>query len=309
MSLYKLEVKSLLNAEENARLWDILACPRCLSSLSKINTGIECTSCHTRFKETESGQLDFRLKKEKIVKVPFSISPSYTPNEDLFHLLPMNPKIEAKTAEPQLLSKELTSYIPHPFSNSSMMLDLGCGNSRHRSTFEQAGYKYVGLDIASQEATILGDAHALPFKDESFEFLFSFAVLEHLQFPFVAMNEAYRILKHGTRFIGSVAFLEPFHGNSFYHHTHYGLLSCLEHAGFKVEHISPNPSWDVLTAQASMSLFPKMPKTLSRALVLPLKTIHKMYWKTAQMLNPNQANEIKRLLWTTGAFLFIASKQ
>ena len=75
-----------------------------------------------------------------------------------------------------------------------------------------------------------------------------------------------------------------------------------------LDHMSPHPSWDVLTAQASMRLFPKMPKALSRALVLPLKTIHKLYWKAARLLNPNQAKEIKRLLWTTGAFLFIASK-
>ncbi len=298
-----------INAEEIINLWDILACSQCLGShLAKTKTGIECTSCHSRFEETVSGQLDFRLRREKKVIIPFTLSPSYKPNEELFHILPMNPRIEANPVESKLLSKELKSYIPRPSSNSSIMLDLGCGNSRHRSTFEQAGFKYVGLDIASQEATILADAHALPFKAESFEFLFSFAVLEHLHFPFVAMNEAYRVLKHGTRFIGSVAFLEPFHGNSFYHNTHYGLLNSLKCAGFSVEHISPHPYWDVLTAQASMSLFPKMPKALSRALVLPLRTIHKLYWKTAHLLNPNQAKEIKRLLWTTGAFLLIASK-
>ena len=298
-----------MNPEEIAALWDILACPQCLSShLVKTNSGIKCTSCNAQFEEKESGQLDFRLRREKKVIVPFTISPSYKPSEELFHLLPMNPKIEANSVETQLLPKELASYIPRPSSNSSIMLDLGCGNSRYKPTFEHAGFKYVGLDIASQEATILGDAHVMPFKTESFDFLFSFAAIEHLQFPFIAMNEAYRVLKHRTRFIGSVAFLEPFHGNSFYHHTHYGILNSLEHAGFSIDHISPHPSWDVLTAQASMSLFPKMPKALSRALVLPLKTVHKVYWKAARLLNPNQAKEIKRLLWTTGAFLFIASK-
>ena len=105
-----------------------------------------------------------------------------------------------------------------------------------------------------------------------------------------------------------MAFLETFHGGSFYHHTHYGLLNCLEHAGFTVEHISPNTSWDALTAQASMALFPGMPNTLARALVLPLRAIHKVYWKIGHSFNP-QAREITRLLWTAGAFMFVASKK
>ena len=188
------------------------------------------------------------------------------------------------------------------------MLDLGCGDARYKQNFERAGFKYIGIDYCSKEATFLGDAHALPFKDESFDFLFSRAVLEHLQYPFVAMNEAYRVLKRQSKFLGTVAFLEPFHGRSFYHHTHYGLMNCLRQAGFRVEHISPNTEWDVLTAQASMSLFPKMPLSLRKVLIFPLRALHKAYWKTGHLLNPIQSDEKTRLLMTAGSFLFIASK-
>ncbi len=298
-----------MNTEKMEFLKSVLACPQCSSTLLvETNAGIKCTSCNTQFEETENGQIDFRLKREKKVSVPFVISPSnYTPNEDLFKVLPLNLKRKNDVGKPTFLSKEMASYIPRPSSKASMMLDLGCGDTRHRSNFEQMGFKYVGLDYDSQEATLLGDAHALPFRAESFEFLFSFAVIEHLRFPFVAIDEAYRVLKHGSRFIGSVAFLEPFHGQSFYHHTHYGLLNCLEHAGFSIDYISPNTSWDVLTAQASMGLFPKLPKPLAKALVFPLRMLTKVYWKAGHLLNP-QVKEITRLLSTAGAFLFVASK-
>jgi SAM-dependent methyltransferase len=299
-----------MNAEQIDFLWSILACPQCFSSpLVRTNTGVKCTSCNTQFEETGNRQLNFRLKREKKVSIPFFISPrNYEPDEDLFNVLPLNENHENSIVTPHFLSKEMASYIPRPSSKASIMLDLGCGDTRHRSNFEQAGFKYVGLDYDSKEATLLGDAHALPFRNESFEFLFSFAVLEHLRFPFVAIDEAYRVLKHGSRFIGSVAFLEPFHGQSFYHHTHYGLLNSLEHAGFTVNCISPDTSWDVLNAQASMSLFPKMPKSLAKALVFPLRTISKLYWKTGRFMNP-QAKEITRLLCTAGAFMFVALKR
>jgi hypothetical protein len=85
----------------------------------------------------------------------------------------LNPEHEAGFAELQTIEREIASYIPRPRSKTSMMLDLGCSHAKHRPSFEHAGFKYVGLDYDSKEATLLSDAHALPFKDESFEFLFS----------------------------------------------------------------------------------------------------------------------------------------
>ena len=87
------------------------------------------------------------------------------------------------------------------------------------------------------------------------------SVLEHIRYPFVMMREACRVLKPGGRLLGSVAFLYPFHSNSFYHHTHLGTLDVLEHAGFQVRHVAPTTttrSWPVLEVAATAALFPKM---------------------------------------------------
>jgi len=291
-------------------LWSVFACPQCSGRLEKTDFGAMCTSCTTEFRQTEHGQLDLRLKKEKKIIVNFVISPSFEPDETVFDFLPLNSTSESKINLEAFspMSKEISSYVPIPISKNSLMLDLGCGDAKHRSNFEQAGFNYVGLDYCSENATLLGDAHALPFKDESFELIFSRSVFEHLQYPFVAMNEAYRVLKRNSRFFGSIAFLEPFHGRSFYHPTHYGLLNYFKHAGFSVQHISPNPKWDVLTAQASMALFPKLPNAISIALVSPLRLTHKVYWKIGHFLEPDQSNELTRLLWTTGSYEFVATK-
>lgn len=295
-------------AEEMSELWSILACPYCLQPLRRTSFGAECTSCHQHYPCIANGQIDLRLKRAKALHVPFTLAPSFKPNKGVFHILPMNPNPQVEFGKPQSITGELASYITKAQINNSLMLDLGCGDTRCKTDFEHAGFKYVGLDYDSPRATLLGDAHALPFLGESFGFIFSHALLEHLQYPFIAVDEAYRVLKPNSKFIGTVAFLEPFHGNSFYHHTHLGLFNLLKHAGFNVIHISPNPEWDVLTAQASMILFPKMPQTLGKILVAPLRSFHRIWWKTGRHLYPSQFSEIKRLLWTSGSLIFIAEK-
>jgi SAM-dependent methyltransferase len=288
-------------------LWNILVCPYCLQPLQQTTQGVFCQSCNTNYATNSKGQIDLRLKRTKEVSVSFTLTPSFISHQEKFDILKMNPDPEGYFGIPFGFTKEFASYIPKARSNNSLMLDMGCGDTRHKSNFTQAGFKYVGIDYDSEKATLLGDGHALPFHDGSFELAFSRSVIEHLQYPFLAIDEVYRTLKPNSKFIGSAAFLEPFHGNSFHHLTHLGLLSCLEHSGFKVEHISPHPKWDVLIAQSSMSLFPNLPNGISQGLVAPLRSLHKTWWRIGKHFNP-KADELTRLLWTAGSFMFIASK-
>lgn len=290
---------------------NILACSNCGGRLIMSDLGAECLQCAQKYSYAETGAIDMRLKKPRTYTLDFILGSS----PDLGHEPPAAPLRRKDHPEvdfsakgiPRHLSSDILSYFPSAKSKDSLMLDLGCGNAIHREVCEQAGFEWVGLDYLSPKAPILGDAHALPFQNETFEFILSIAVMEHIRFPFVMMREAYRVMKPQGVLIGTVAFLEPFHDNSYYHHSYLGALNSLQYGGFNVDVLAPSEEWSVLMAQASMALFPRMPRRLAQCMILPVQTIHKLWWRMGSRFSKNLSESV-RVPKTTGMFTFIATK-
>lgn len=81
------------------------------------------------------------------------------------------------------------------------LLDIGCGNGRFLGTFEGKTLDYTGIDFSegligvareryrerANTSFIVGDALALPFPNDSFDNVVSFAVLHHIP------SRAYRV--------------------------------------------------------------------------------------------------------------------
>jgi SAM-dependent methyltransferase len=299
-------------------IWKLLACPACGGELAQRSNGAACGRCGAEYTGNEH-QLDVRLHSPRTSAMDFDL---YTPllPADGFDFGPLransNPQIAeyAQIPIPRLLrsgnrlNSELLSYFPRSSAGGSM-LDLGCGDKDFQDVCRHTNLDYVGLDYSGARPDLLGDAHALPFKDESFDFVVSFAVLEHLRYPFVAMREAFRVLKPGCVFIGSVAFLEPFHMDSYAHLTHLGTYNVLNHAGFDVQVVAPNQEWSALHALGNMILFPRLPKALCDLLVAPMYWLHRLWWKLGHVVDPKpRTSEAYRLPATTGGFRFVARK-
>jgi SAM-dependent methyltransferase len=263
------------------------------------------------YPERSSGGLDLRLRRPKTCELRFELGTHLPPEDHVsFEPLPMNPVPEVDFTgwqAPFHLTRELLSHVPRARTPTSIMLDLGCGEAIHRDVMEHCGYEYVGLDYDTPGAPFLGDAHALPFREASFEFILSIAVLEHIRYPHVMMTEAARVLKPGGRFMGTVAFLEPFHLNSYYHHSHLGTLNSLQYAGFDVLRIAPSTDWTGLRAQALMEFYPRMPRTMIKAIVAPVDVSRRLWQGLRRLRNPRiELNQHARNV--TGSFTFIATK-
>lgn len=279
---------------------------------------MECTMCGARYPVSAAGQPDLRLQhaKEYALRVPIGeqwlkpdfefgpIQPNPAPAFDIRHA-----HLHRGLTFGNRLTPELLSHFPHADSAGGYMLDMGCGGRDFAEICSGTNLEYVGMDYSGDQPDLLGDAHGLPFKDEVFDFVLSIAVLEHLRHPLVAMKEVYRVMKPGALFIGSVAFLESFHLDSMYHHTHLGTYNSLASAGFEVRQIEPNTQWSGPRAIAKMALFPGARRKLCNLLVWPLEALSRVWWKVEDLrhgANPHASGE--RQLATTGGYRFIAVK-
>ena len=303
--------------------WNILACPACGGDIGRYPGGAICLSCGEKFPYHGDAPLDLRLHTGKICSKTFVVGEDTAPPKDIIseRLVPnATPQIQdwADVEIPtglcyrNRLTPELLSYLPKAHVPGRWMLDLGCGASKSKAFFEGlTQLSYLGVDHAGTSADLLVNAHALPFKGESFELVVSIATLEHFAIPDIVVSEVVRVLKPGGMLIGTSAFLEPFHGNSFAHMTHLGLYRTLRDAGLEILTMAPNRGWFGLRALTEMTLFPfvVIPDLLKWLPAVPLQIAHRAAWAIKRALKGSEkASEIERLLETTAGFRFAARR-
>lgn len=138
------------------------------------------------------------------------------------------------------------------------------GGGVTRNLIESIGYKWIGGDIFfDNRFAVIFDAHHLPFKGKCFDLVLCIAVFEHLENPWRAIDEIRRCTKKKGILFSTVAFLQPFHGNSYYHMTFLGVRSLFEKNGFHVTYLKPGGN--VLQyAFKSLLPVPFLPKVLEK---------------------------------------------
>lgn len=106
-----------------------------------------------------------------------------------------------------------------------LILDCGAG---FRSVYFENVVNYEVVDYPSTD--VIGIGEELPFKDASFDGVFSLAVLEHVRDPFKCAKEIARVVKPGGFLVCCVPFLQPLHGypNHYFNMSHQGLRSLFE---------------------------------------------------------------------------------
>jgi SAM-dependent methyltransferase len=99
-----------------------------------------------------------------------------------------------------------------PRGESFSVLDAGCGTGQHVSWFHCR--QYVGFDIVNKgfeagnsdrASFCIASIYALPFKDDSFDFIFCSLVLQHIEDVPKALSSLHSILKPGGTIFTSAA--------------------------------------------------------------------------------------------------------
>ncbi|UUX91685.1 methyltransferase domain-containing protein [Methanoplanus endosymbiosus] len=144
--------------------------------------------------------------------------------------------------------------------NCNKILDVGCGDKKYHKLFSSSSY--IGLEYPSNTEDhpvdiklpdIWGDARKLPFKDNYFEALICFQVLEHIPETSEIIQEFNRVLMLDGKLIISVPHSYRIHESpyDFWRFTKYGLIYLLLKNGFEIIQIEPTTNsfynaWNIL---------------------------------------------------------------
>jgi len=99
--------------------------------------------------------------------------------------------------------EKLCQYVSDRFfKTGGKLLDLGCNKGTHFRKFESLGFDCYGVDIRkdieSDKVSICNiEKDKLPFDKNTFDFVWSKSVIEHVSNADNLLNEVYRVLKPG----------------------------------------------------------------------------------------------------------------
>jgi len=257
----------------------LLACPDCKAGLSIDERYVDCASCG--FRRARGHPLDLRPCAPPPALVPML---AMTPDCDaVLRAVDTTPPLETYVGPAaRRVSTGFMSELSRLLPAAARVLDLGCGPRDQAVPLEFLGFDYVGIDVSGDAADLHADAHAIPFADSVFDCVFSYAVLEHLHSPWLALREIERVLKPGGILMGSVSQGEPFH-ESYCHMTAWGVISLARGA----PSMTLRKLWgggDALWSLGTIGRYPKVVKLMIRA-------VHRVH-QTFPLLAP------RRLRWT-----------
>jgi SAM-dependent methyltransferase len=116
----------------------------------------------------------------------------------------------------RLLERTIREVLKNP---AAIVIDVGAGHVLEKQAPFGDHYArlaalpgYISLDVQARERPrVIGDAHALPFRDASVDAVFLTSVLEHLTNPNQAIDEVHRVLRPGGRLFGYAPFYHHYH--------------------------------------------------------------------------------------------------
>lgn len=127
-------------------------------------------------------------------------------------------------------------FVQEALKSKDLVLELGAGSDK----CELPNLVKTDAFLYSTDLDCLVDAHSMPFPDNTFGYVYSLAVFEHLHSPWVAAEEIFRVLKPGGKVFVLTAFMQHMHGfpNHYFNMTISGLERIF--SAFDIERCLPS---------------------------------------------------------------------
>lgn len=131
------------------------------------------------------------------------------------------------------------------------VLDIGCGDRRYETLLTGRDVSYIGLELPSNNrqafvrdtarAECWGSALNLPFKNDAFETIVCFQVLEHLPDPQQAVKEMSEAIQPNGIVVCTAPQMYHEHAvpHDYFRFTQYGLKHLFERQGFVTVDVLP----------------------------------------------------------------------
>lgn len=126
-------------------------------------------------------------------------------------------KIDERSVPRKCMDREL-----HKLCLRGLTLDIGSKMAPYSDVCD----KLITLDMRHfEDVDVIGDAHNLPFRGNSFDNIIMTNLLEHVQEPQKVVDESYRTLKPDGFIVIYTPFMYPIHGdpNDYWRFTDEGL--------------------------------------------------------------------------------------
>jgi SAM-dependent methyltransferase len=200
-----------------------------------------------------------------------------------------------------LLRKHISMQIPTIIER---MLDVGGGSgSRYRGLFNAKSYICLDID-SSLNPDVVASADDIPFPDNSFDFVFSSQMLEHVEYPRKCILEMHRCLDVRGYLLITVPQANELHSEpyDYWRFTNFGMELLLQEAGFEI--LSKQQRGNMPTVIAQMRIRRWIDSTdvyNNKKWLLLLYPVSSLYVKFAQFLDRfynSEASKKHTLGWT-----------
>ena len=183
------------------------------------------------------------------------------------------------------------------FSKNGKILDLGCGRAEYVKVFQDIGLESYGVDI-SPRVLEYGDGYNVkmanlnagecPYEDDSFDFIFSKSVIEHMTNPMGLLQSSYQKLKQGgTAVIMTPSWAHNYKEAFYIDHTHVtpftksSLIDAMKMAGYKEVEVIYFYQLPLLWKYPFLSVFSRIMSLIP----LPYAPLHEVPWGVSNKLN------------------------